>query len=795
MRTPLSVRAKANLIWDLQFVVSNHRGLGGPGQTTCHFLPPSMAAALSHMLAANGRVEERLNLGSSRDRERHDSNRSQQHQSAATLRPQPSFNVSQSSAPSSLPLTVEGLLATHATSRDPVRTALDAAVSERNSLSVQNTQLWKLIEKQRSGYGQLMKELERVRGERDIFRTRLQAAGENTDALIRAHRDKDKRDVKEATLRSSSSHSHLRGSDGSSSGSDPRARMVRKHSEDTGAWLLPILFYLVIHLLSASRSLHHSHSQDQALQSYSSREKLGSQSSLNHPNSRTSSNSPSHATTATIRGQGFPRDVTPDDRSTSNLALSPTQISFSQTSSHTSTSSTNTVTNADLADPVLGQWQSGYRPSLDTARPMGKVVLTPAPEATYPPSSPAQASYSSHISHSTQQSSPDVPSSHSLSPPMNGGSRNGLSRESRISLPEEAKRYYANLTDSPMPSPGFGSSEASSSAGHTSPSKAQLPLVAEATESLRSQSGTPSSSGARSRSTTAVGDEAAPFLDMGDGDSMYSSEQGRPSISTAENGLAYDDSDLSRRDKDAIPEDFPLPPTTASPEYPAGEMLRVAQPPASDPMRPPASPFPIADIAPQMKFRALPLLASDLPHTEICVVTSTIRPNERGKEVLSFVIAVNPGGGKDLWKVEKLYSDVLTLDARVRASLSRNVLKKMVTLPDGRMWRDHAPAKVDQRKVRFIWVCCVCLRFHFTFWVRPFAIARPLAMMTCGLRVSWRASVSDTFEWVAAARRASVVTDTFLGPSRLCFFPYRPIHCPSWRGTVAKPSHASPSRS
>lgn len=475
-------------------------------------------------------------------------------------------------------------------------------------------------------------------------------------------------------------------------------------------------------ILSASRNLHHSHSQDQPLRSYASREKLGSQSSLNLPNPRTSNNSPSNATTATIRSQGFPRDVRADSRSTSSQMLSPTQLSFSQSSPHTSTSSSNTVTNADIADPVLGQWQSGYRPSLDTARPMGKVVLTPAPETPYPPrdSSPAQV-YSSHSSPSTQRSSPDVPSSNSLSPHLNGSGRNGLSRESRISLPEEAKRYYANLTDSPMPSPGIGSSEASSSAGYASPGKAQLPLVTEAAESLRSQSGTPSSSGAQSRSTTAVGDEAAPFLDMGDGDSMYSSEQGRPSTSTAESGLAYDDPDLNQ-DQDAIPEDFPLPPTTASPGYPASEMLRVAQPPASDPMRLPASPFPIADIAPQMKFRALPLLASDLPHTEISVVTSTIRPNDRGKEVVSFIVSVSPGAGKDPWKVEKLYSDVLALDARVRASLSKNVLKKMVTLPEGRMWRDHAPAKVDQRKVRLNRGYCVCLRFHFTFWVRCFAI-------------------------------------------------------------------------
>ncbi|TFY55172.1 hypothetical protein EVJ58_g8417 [Rhodofomes roseus] len=649
-----------------------------------------MAAALSHMLSANGRIEEGPDVGSSRDRERHDSNRSQQFQSPAALRTQPSFNASQASAPSSQTVTVENMLAAHVNARDPVRSALDTAVAERNSLSLQNTQLWKLIEKQRSGYGQLMKELERVRGERDAYKARLRAAGENTDALLRSHRDREKREGKEATLRSSSSHSQLRGSEGSVSSSyasDPRAHVARKGSADT------------------ARSLQHSHSQEQTLRSHPLKRDLsGSQSSLNLPasSSRGLPAAPSPLSTiATTRGQSFPRDVTPDGRSTVNQTMSPTQQSFTQTSSSNSISSSSTV-NADLADPVLGQWQSGYRPSIDTARPTGKVLLTPAPDSTRPlrDSLPTRVPPSPHTqSPSTQHSSPDTPSNHSLSPYSNGGEPNarpGLSRESRISLPEEAKRYYANLADSPMPSPGLGSSEMSSS---ESPAKTQLPLVAEVAESLRSQSGTPaSSSGARSRSTTAVGDEAAPFLDMGDGDSMHSSEQGRPSIT--ENGLPYDDRDstLTRREKEAIPEDFPLPPSTNNFPYPAGDMLRVAGPQTSEPPRTPVSPFPMPDVAPQMKFRALPLLASDLPHTEVNVVTSTIRPNERGKEVLSFVVLVNPGGGKDPWKVEKMYSDVLALDARMRATLSKNVLKKMVALPEGRMWRDHAPAKVDQRK-------------------------------------------------------------------------------------------------
>ena len=96
-----------------------------------------MAAALSHMLSANGRVDDRPTVGPSRDRERHDSNRSQQHQhqyqspGPATLRQQPSFNASQSSVPSTQPLTVDGVLVVHANSRDPARSALEAAVSER----------------------------------------------------------------------------------------------------------------------------------------------------------------------------------------------------------------------------------------------------------------------------------------------------------------------------------------------------------------------------------------------------------------------------------------------------------------------------------------------------------------------------------------------------------------------------------------------------------------------------------------------------------------------------------------
>ncbi|EIN06173.1 RhoGAP-domain-containing protein [Punctularia strigosozonata HHB-11173 SS5] len=100
----------------------------------------------------------------------------------------------------------------------------------------------------------------------------------------------------------------------------------------------------------------------------------------------------------------------------------------------------------------------------------------------------------------------------------------------------------------------------------------------------------------------------------------------------------------------------------------------------------------------QPMYRALPLLLSDLPRTRISVLQSSIRPNERGKDVLNFVIEVAPGSDKEPWKVEKLYSDVLGLDHRVRAAVGRSVSKKIATLPEGKMWRDHAPAKADLRK-------------------------------------------------------------------------------------------------
>jgi hypothetical protein len=54
---------------------------------------------------------------------------------------------------------------------DPL-VALETILNDRNSLSSQNSQLWKIIEKQRGMYNNLHKELDRVKAERDRLQGR-----------------------------------------------------------------------------------------------------------------------------------------------------------------------------------------------------------------------------------------------------------------------------------------------------------------------------------------------------------------------------------------------------------------------------------------------------------------------------------------------------------------------------------------------------------------------------------------------------------------------------------------------
>ncbi|KAJ7753819.1 hypothetical protein B0H16DRAFT_1280767, partial [Mycena metata] len=82
--------------------------------------------------------------------------------------------TSRSATPvSTPPLSTDGLLRVHASAQDPKLAALEQAITERIGLKTQNEQLWKLVEKQRTGYNQIIQELERMRSERDAHKTKL----------------------------------------------------------------------------------------------------------------------------------------------------------------------------------------------------------------------------------------------------------------------------------------------------------------------------------------------------------------------------------------------------------------------------------------------------------------------------------------------------------------------------------------------------------------------------------------------------------------------------------------------
>jgi len=113
---------------------------------------------------------------------------------------------------------------------------------------------------------------------------------------------------------------------------------------------------------------------------------------------------------------------------------------------------------------------------------------------------------------------------------------------------------------------------------------------------------------------------------------------------------------------------------------------------------PPSFPYGSTSDLLRIEYKSAKLTNDDLAHTVIRVDGSTIRSNDRGKEVLSFLISVNVKG-KESWKVEKLYSDVLALDGRVRVGVGKTQGKKIAPLPDNKLFKDNAPAKVDQRKI------------------------------------------------------------------------------------------------
>ncbi|KAI6044279.1 hypothetical protein EDC04DRAFT_2940718 [Pisolithus marmoratus] len=589
-------------------------------------------------------------------RERHSS--SQSSSSPMSARPQTSSStssipsaaspVSSATNPTTQPIALDTLLAQHADAQNPTLAALEQALSERNVFSSQNTQLWKLIEKQRSGYNQVLKEVERIRAERDSYKTRLQAAGLSIEL---GKKEKSK------ALRPSTSNSTM-------STADSRVVGLARHQSDN----------------SASSVRDHRPSTPTKMS-----EQLDAPDDHMAP-FRTPSHTPVSPAVIPPRTASLPQGTpTP----TSNQSFSSTMSS----------------------SEVQPRTSEGDDLSCNAVAPVPR-ISTPAFQSL-PASPPGPKTHPALLT-------PHNPSTGTLSP---------IIEDARLS--QESSRVLSATGDSPLPSPNCGGSSipGSSASGHGEPRTDDIPTSAINGHQLARSS--------PNKSDRTDKDDDDEFLDMG----VDIENQGDGAAHDQHNHL--DPSPLSPSKKKskarATVEDFPMPPShgavhvstyhiNVTPQSPGStDMVTPTQanpqssvhrhglqvhqePKKSQGLSPshsslldlapspttPESPLPSSYLSP---VRALPLIYDDLKTTRVTVLHSSVKPNDRGKDVLSFVLDVDPRNGKDSWKVEKLYSDFLGLDQRVRAVVGKSVAKKISVLPEGKVWRDHAPAKADQRKV------------------------------------------------------------------------------------------------
>ncbi|KAI8146842.1 hypothetical protein BJV82DRAFT_600076 [Fennellomyces sp. T-0311] len=97
------------------------------------------------------------------------------------------------------------------------------------------------------------------------------------------------------------------------------------------------------------------------------------------------------------------------------------------------------------------------------------------------------------------------------------------------------------------------------------------------------------------------------------------------------------------------------------------------------------------------------LSAKNISSVMVKVIGSNIKTNDKGRELVSFVISVGKRGDVDfeeLWRVEKFYSDFIALDAKIKAQAQVRGTK-VGKLPDKQLFstNSRAPSKIDQRKV------------------------------------------------------------------------------------------------
>ncbi|KAJ3011619.1 hypothetical protein HKX48_006727 [Thoreauomyces humboldtii] len=93
-------------------------------------------------------------------------------------------------------------------------------------------------------------------------------------------------------------------------------------------------------------------------------------------------------------------------------------------------------------------------------------------------------------------------------------------------------------------------------------------------------------------------------------------------------------------------------------------------------------------------------LFKNADQVSVAVTGSQIRLNDKAREVISFTITVKDAANADLWKIEKVYSDFLALDTKLKTNQPKALTSKIGRLPEKALFTTHSPTKSDQRKVQ-----------------------------------------------------------------------------------------------
>ncbi|GJJ69203.1 RalA-binding protein 1 [Entomortierella parvispora] len=97
--------------------------------------------------------------------------------------------------------------------------------------------------------------------------------------------------------------------------------------------------------------------------------------------------------------------------------------------------------------------------------------------------------------------------------------------------------------------------------------------------------------------------------------------------------------------------------------------------------------------------QAFSMFGDNLDTICVTVVGSNIKTNDKGKELLTFLVSIRQEGGDEMWRVEKQYMDFVNLDSKLRITQSRNIINSLPRVPDKSLFSTHAPSKVDMRKL------------------------------------------------------------------------------------------------